>query len=59
MLVIGATTGVIEMTVPEIRVDLQPVDKVEKGTVFSMPSKTLLRRGDKLYKWEKIEEDPL
>lgn len=59
ILVIGATTGVIEMTVPEIRVDLQPVDKVEKGTVFSMPSKTLLRRGDKLYKWEKIEEDPL
>ena len=52
VLVVGPTTGVVELTVPELRTDDGPVSRVEKGTVFSMPSETLLRRGDKLYKWE-------
>lgn len=56
ILIIGATTGVVEMVVPEMRVNLKPVEKVVKGEVFSMPSTTLLRRGDKLYKWEDIEK---
>lgn len=50
ILITGPTTGVVEITVPEIRLDLQPVERVGKGCLFSMPSETLLRRGDKLYK---------
>ena len=51
ILVIGQTTGVIEMTVPEIRVDFKAIDKTIKGEVFSMPLFTPIRRGDKIYKW--------
>ena len=48
--IIGPTTGVYEDTVKELRFDLQPVDKVEKGQLFSMPTSVLVRRNDKLYK---------
>lgn len=51
ILIQGPTTGTLQMQVPEIRVDLQPVEKVEKGILFSMPVAEKLRRGDKLYKW--------
>ena len=47
----GPTTGTIQMKVPEIRVDLQPVEKVEKGILFSVQVPGKIRRGDKLYKW--------
>lgn len=50
ILITGTTTGVIQMKVPELRVDLQSVRKVEKGAVFSMPTPEKIRRGDKLYK---------
>lgn len=36
ILIQGPTTGTIQMQVPEIRVDLKPVNKIEKGAVFSM-----------------------
>ena len=51
ILIIGQTTGVVEMTVPEIRVDLKPAEQTVKGEVFSMPVPQLIRRGDKIYKW--------
>ena len=51
ILIQGPTTGTIQLTVPEIRVDLEPVEKVEKGILFSMPVVDKLRKGDKLYKW--------
>jgi len=41
----------LEMTVPEIRVDLKPTEQTVKGEVFSMPVPQLIRRGDKIYKW--------
>jgi len=50
ILVIGTTTGVVEMTVSEIRVDLIPVAQTVKGEVFSMPLPQLIRRGDRIYK---------
>lgn len=50
ILITGTTTGVIQMKVSELRVELQPVEKVEKGTVFSMPVPEKIRRGDKFYK---------
>ena len=51
ILIQGPTTGTIQMKVPEIRVDLQPVEKVEKGILFSVQVPGKIRRGDKLYKW--------
>jgi putative protease len=50
VLFIGPTTGVIEDTIKEIRVDLKEVSKTEKGEVCSVPVKELVRRGDQLYK---------
>jgi putative protease len=52
ILLIGHTTGVIEMEVPEIRVNMQPVRQAVKGEVFSMPVVQPVRRGDKLYIWK-------
>lgn len=51
ILIQGPTTGTIQMKVPEIRVELQPVEKVGRGILFSVPVTEKLRRGDKLYKW--------
>jgi len=34
----------------EIRVQLNPVNKVEKGTYFSIKTNELIRRNDKLFK---------
>lgn len=51
ILITGPTTGVVEMKVPEIRVDLKPVDEAQKGDRFSMPVDVKIRRSDKLYKW--------
>ncbi len=49
ILIIGPTTGVEELTVPEIRVALEPVEKAEKGTVCSIPFPRKLRRSDKVF----------
>lgn len=54
ILVMGPTTGVYEDTLSEIRVDLQVVEKTQKGDHCSIPVKTTLRRGDKVYRIDKI-----
>lgn len=55
---LGPTTGVLELDVDEIRVDLEPVSKTEKGEKFSIKIDTLIRRNDKLYKLvESANED--
>jgi U32 family peptidase len=46
----GPTTGSIELTVPEIQVDLMPVEKTVKGERCSIAVNTFLRRADKVYK---------
>ena len=50
ILVTGETTGAYEDIVEEVRVDLQPVQTVEKGTYFSIKTKDTIRRNDKLFK---------
>ncbi len=55
IMVIGSTTGVYEDILTEIRLDLKPVKSVKKGDVCSFATKTLLRRGDKLYKVVKAD----
>ncbi len=49
ILVIGPTTGAYEAKVTELRVDLNPVEKVVKGENCSIAVTETLRRGDKVY----------
>lgn len=55
---IGATTGVVEFTVEDMRVNLQPVQKASKGARCSVAVDPAicpdgrLRRGDKIYIWQ-------
>ncbi len=50
ILIIGNTTGVIEDTISEIRLDLNNVKSVKKGDLISIPVKQKVRRNDQLYK---------
>ncbi|MDR0725740.1 MAG: U32 family peptidase [Prevotellaceae bacterium] len=50
ILIIGPTTGVMESTLKEIRVELNQVDKSVKGEYCSIAVDNKVRRGDKLYK---------
>ena len=52
MLIMGETTGVYEDTISEIRVDLQSVQTAEKGVFCSIATRELVRRGDKVYRWD-------
>lgn len=62
ILIIGPSTGVVEMTVPEIRVDLKEARKADKGTYCSIPVDASLlescggklRRSDKVYIWAEV-----
>jgi putative protease len=53
----GPTTGVYEGVVPEIRVDLQPVQQTVKGELCSIPVPMKLRRSDKVYLFETVRKD--
>ncbi len=50
IIITGPTTGVIQKSVNEIRVDLQPVREGKKGERISVPVEPKIRRADKLYK---------
>ncbi|HOP03266.1 MAG TPA: U32 family peptidase [Tenuifilaceae bacterium] len=50
VLVIGPSTGVIDLSVEEIRMDDTAVEHCPKGTVCSIKVPELVRRNDKLYK---------
>lgn len=50
ILIIGPTTGVVQTTVREIRVDDQNVDESAQKVRCSIPVSELVRRQDKLYK---------
>lgn len=50
ILITGPTTGAVELIVPELRLDLQPVSEVKKGDRFSLPIGDKIRRNDKLFK---------
>jgi putative protease len=54
--VIGESTGVYEDTIKELRLDLEPVQSVTKGDVFSFPTHDLVRRNDKLYKLVTVDQ---
>jgi putative protease len=50
ILITGETTGAYEDFIDEMRVELKPVERVEKGTYFSIKTKEMVRRNDKLFK---------
>ena len=50
LLVLGATTGALEMRADEIRVELQPRECASQGERCSILTIEPVRRGDKLYK---------
>jgi len=60
---IGATTGVVEFEVEDLRVNLKPAQQAGKGVYCSVavkpsdgdPAFERLRRGDKIYVWEENE----
>lgn len=56
ILITGPTTGVVEYTMEEIRVDLKVVEKASKGELCSIKTPDFLRRSDKVYKWVDYEE---
>lgn len=53
----GPTTGVLEMKTKEIRVDLKPVPRTQKGEMCSFRTPELVRRGDKIYKIVEVKEE--
>ncbi len=50
LLITGPTTGALYYTLDEARVEMKPVDKVEKGVHFSIKINEKVRPSDKLYK---------
>lgn len=52
-LITGETTGAIEGVIEDMRVEDKRIERVGKGTYFSMKC-DLIRRGDRLYKMEII-----
>lgn len=50
IIITGPTTGVLETTITEIRVDLENVQISSKGEHCSIPVPDKIRRADKLYK---------
>lgn len=52
VIVTGPTTGALIFKVEELRLDVDPVDKVKKGQIFSMPVPAKIRPSDRLYIWK-------
>ena len=46
---IGSTTGFVELTIDEIRLDEQPTDRVERGQHVTIKVPERVRRHDKVY----------
>ena len=63
VMAIGNTTGVVEFRIEDMRVDFKSVDHAPKGVrcsvalgknIINGPQDAKLRRGDKVYIWEKV-----
>lgn len=51
VVITGPTTGALIFKVVELRLDLEPVEKISKGDIFSMPVPAKIRPSDRLYIW--------
>ena len=54
VMAIGATTGVVEFRVEDMRVDMKPASEAPKGCRCSVAVPQRLRRGDKIYLWQSL-----
>lgn len=52
VIITGPTTGALIFKAEELRLDLEPVARVKKGDLFSMPVPAKVRPSDRLYLWE-------
>lgn len=50
IIIMGPTTGVVELKVEEMQVDCKSVERCERGTAFSIAVPCKIRPSDKLYK---------
>lgn len=57
VMVIGETTGVYRTTVQELRLERDPVPEVRQGDRFSFATTEPLRRGDKVYRVDKVVDE--
>lgn len=57
LLITGPTTGVMYVTVSEIRLELAPVQTAPKGTHVSIPVPDKVRPSDKLFLLEKVKRE--
>lgn len=57
LMIIGPTSGVVEMDLEEIRVELQSAQSASQGIHCSIPCPQRVRRADKVYLFEKIENN--
>ena len=53
---IGETTGVVELQIMNILFEDKPVEQVEKGNIFTVPCKELVRPRDSVYVVKKLEK---
>ncbi|MBQ4005547.1 MAG: U32 family peptidase, partial [Muribaculaceae bacterium] len=56
VLIIGPTTGAVPMTITELRVELQPVEKAVKGDHFSIKTDVKVRPSDRMYLWLPVDD---
>jgi putative protease len=56
ILIIGETTGVVEMLVENILFEDEIVQQVEKGNLFTVPCKELVRTRDSVYVVKQLEK---
>lgn len=54
VLIIGPTTGVIEHTLEELRIDGSEAKGAEKGDLITFPLALKVRPSDRLYKWVSV-----
>lgn len=52
VIITGPTTGALIFKVEELRLETDPVSKVTKGQIFSMPVPEKIRPSDRLYLWK-------
>lgn len=55
LIITGPTTGVIETTLTELRVDNKPVEMAKRGASITFPVAEKIRPSDKLYKLVAVE----
>jgi U32 family peptidase len=54
ILITGPSTGIIQLKIEELRVDLKQVETVRQGERFSFPTDQQVRRSDKLFKMIRV-----